>query len=141
MLMADYLVLINSSRSLHTNSVIIFVISLYLILQMCKDSISKNLRGASKQDLKRSMHIFKNFVDGKVRRVVSMAVWHHGEPFQKWSGNCSTRSKTILRNFIKTPTATIARPSSPPRQSPSSILLVAFAVGGEAGTLFVDLVC
>ena len=33
--MMDELVLINSSRSLQTESVIRFVVSLYLILQMC----------------------------------------------------------------------------------------------------------
>ena len=43
MLMMDSLVSLDSSRSLQTNSVISFVISLYLIFQMCKDFISKTL--------------------------------------------------------------------------------------------------
>ena len=42
--MMNQLVLINSSRSLYTSSVISFVISLCLILQMHKDYISKTLR-------------------------------------------------------------------------------------------------
>ena len=49
--MMDYLVLINSSRSLQPSFVISFVISLYLILQMCKDSILKTLHRTSKQSL------------------------------------------------------------------------------------------
>ena len=49
MLMTDYLVLINLSSSLQTSSVISFVISLYLIPQICKDSLSKILPAASKQ--------------------------------------------------------------------------------------------
>ena len=47
--MIHYLVLINSSDSLQTSYVITFIISLCLILQMCKNLISKILRCASKQ--------------------------------------------------------------------------------------------
>ena len=46
MLTMDQLVLINLSRSLQTSSVINFVTSLCLILQMCKNSPSKTLHRA-----------------------------------------------------------------------------------------------
>ena len=45
--MTDPLGSLDSSRSLQTSS----VISLYLILQMCKDFISKTLQWATKQGL------------------------------------------------------------------------------------------
>ena len=55
--MTDELVLINLSRSLQTSSIISFVISLCLILQMSKDSISKTLHGASKHGLSLARHL------------------------------------------------------------------------------------
>ena len=53
--MIDYLDSLNSSRSLQTSSVISFIISLCLILQMCKDFISKCLRAQLNEALD---HVF-----------------------------------------------------------------------------------
>ena len=47
--MVDYLNLLDSFRSLQTSSIISFVISLCLILQMCKDFLSQSLYRACKQ--------------------------------------------------------------------------------------------
>ena len=50
--MIDWSGPLDSSRSLQTSSAISFVISLYLILQILKDFLSKNLQHASKRDLR-----------------------------------------------------------------------------------------
>ena len=49
--MTDKLGSLDSSRDLQTSSVIIFVISLYLIFQMYKDVLSKILQEATKHGL------------------------------------------------------------------------------------------
>jgi hypothetical protein len=52
MLMTDWLGSLDSSRSLQMSSVFSFVISLCVIHQMWKNSLSKTLHGASKRDLR-----------------------------------------------------------------------------------------
>ena len=49
--MTDYLGSLDSSRDLQTSYVIIFVINLYLVLQIQKDVFSKFLHRATKRDL------------------------------------------------------------------------------------------
>ena len=56
--MMDRLGSLDSSRSLQTNSVISFVISLCLILQMCKDSIFTTLQATKRGTEERTMIFF-----------------------------------------------------------------------------------